>query len=404
MAARKRRHDAYGLAVTLLAASGCMIGPDYARPPAPTAGRWIEAEHAALRTESADTPRWWEVFGDPVLGRLVAIAHAENLTLRAAGLRVLQAQARRGVAIGGLFPQTQQLSGSYTRTRLSLNNQPVLDRDLDSFQAGFDAAWEIDLWGRFRRAIEAADAELLAAVADYDDVLVSLVAEVATTYVQIRVLDERIALARANVGVQRDSLEIATVRFEAGGTSELDVQQARTLLADTEASIPQLEIQRRQADDSLCVLLGVSPGDLADLLGTSIGIPAAPVAIAVGIPANLLRRRPDVERAERQVAAQSARIGVAKADLLPRFQLIGSVGLSAEDAANFFEGHSFEAFGGPRFDWPILNYGRITNAVRVEDATFQELAATTPTRCSGPSRRWRTPSPATCAAPSRWRT
>ena len=158
MAARKRRHDAYGLAVTLLAASGCMIGPDYVRPPAPTAGQWIEAEHAALRTESADTPRWWEMFGDPVLGRLVAIAHAENLTLRAAGLRVLQAQARRGVAIGGLFPQTQQLSGSYTRTRLSLNNQPVLDRDLDFFQAGFDAAWEIDLWGRFRRAIEAGDA------------------------------------------------------------------------------------------------------------------------------------------------------------------------------------------------------------------------------------------------------
>ena len=270
MAARKRRHDAYGLAVTLLAANGCMIGPDYARPPAPTAGRWIEAEHATLRAESAATPRWWEVFGDPVLGRLVAIAHAENLTLRAAGLRVLQAQARRGVAIGGLFPQAQQLSGSYTRTRLSLNNQPVLDRDLDSFQAGFDAAWEIDLWGRFRRAIEAADAELLAAVADYDDVLVSLVAEVATTYVQIRVLEERIALARENVRVQRDSLDIATVRFEAGGTSELDVQQARTLLADTKASIPQLEIQRRQAEDSLCVLLGVPPGDL--------GISSAPRA------------------------------------------------------------------------------------------------------------------------------
>ena len=124
MAARKRRHDAYGLAVTLLAASGCMISPDYARPPAPTARRWIEAEHAALRTESADTPRWWEVFGDPVLGWLVAIAHAENLTLRAAGLRVLQAQARRGVAIGGLFPQTQQLSGSYTRTRLAGGARP----------------------------------------------------------------------------------------------------------------------------------------------------------------------------------------------------------------------------------------------------------------------------------------
>ncbi|MGH2745163.1 MAG: efflux transporter outer membrane subunit, partial [Thermoleophilaceae bacterium] len=326
--------------------------------------------------DTGEAARWWRVFGDPALDDLVAFAYRKNPTLEAAGLRVVQAQAGRGVAIGGLWPQRQALSGSYTRSYLSLNTvTPVLNRGFDSFQAGFDAAWEVDLWGRFRRGIEAADADLLAAVADYDDVLVSLVAEVAATYVRIRTIEARLAIARDNVRVQRDSLEIARVRFEAGGTSELDVQQATTLLTDTEATIPELEIQLQQALDALSVLLGLPPSDLTELLGVSTGIPAAPLAVAVGIPADLLRHRPDVRRAERQLAAQSARIGVATSDLLPSIQLAGSVGLSAEDAAKFFQGRSFEAIGGPRFDWPVLNYGRLINNVRVQDAAFEELAA-----------------------------
>jgi NodT family efflux transporter outer membrane factor (OMF) lipoprotein len=367
--------EALALVLVLAAASGCMIGPDYAQPDAPTAARWREADHEKVADDSGETPRWWEIFRDPVLERLVQHAYEENLTLRAAGMRVIAAQARRGIAVGGLFPQTQELNASYTRTQLSDNNaQPALVRSFDAYIAGFDAAWELDLWGKFRRAVQASDAELHAAIADYDAVLVSLVAEVAATYVQLRVLDERIALARSNVDVQRDSLRVASVRFEAGGTSELDVQQARTLLADTEATIPQLEAQRRTAEDALSVLLGMPPSDLSAWLGEGGGIPAAPVAIAVGIPAELLRRRPDVRRAERAVAAQSARIGVAKADLLPRFQLVGQIGFGAEEAAELFQGRSFAAFGGPRFDWPVLNYGRLINAVRVQDATFQELA------------------------------
>jgi len=352
-----------------------MVGPDYHTPTAPTAPQWLDAHSERVETTGQAPQRWWTVFGDAALDTLVATAYKQNLPLQAAGLRVISAQARRGIAIGGLFPQTQEASGSYTRTRSSLNEGFRVEpsRDFNSYRAGFDAAWELDFWGRFRRAIEAADADLLASVADYDDVLVSLVAEVAATYVNIRVLEERLALAHENARIQRDSLDIASVRYAAGGTSELDVQQATTLLEDTEADIPEIQIQLRQALDSLSVLLGIPPADLTDILSNSSGIPAPPPTVAVGVPADLLERRPDVQRAERQLAAQSARIGIAVSDLLPHIQLVGSVGLSAEQAALFFEGRSFEGIGGPQFNWPILNYGRIINGVRVQDATFQEL-------------------------------
>jgi NodT family efflux transporter outer membrane factor (OMF) lipoprotein len=363
------------LVALALGAAGCMVGPDYRVPPAPVADQWLASDAPRVESSGQAPESWWRVFDDPALDALVDAAYQQNLSLRAAGLRVITAQARRGIAIGELFPQTQAVSASYTRTKLS-KNQPLVPggADFNSFQAGFDAAWEIDLWGRFRRGIEASDAELLAAVADYDDVLVSLVGEVGVTYVRVRVIEELLALAHENARLQRNSLDIATIRYEAGGTSDLDVQQATTLLEDTEADIPALEIQLRQALDSLSVLLGMPPSNLNDMLRLSAGIPVPPPSVAIGIPAELLRRRPDVRRAERQVAAQSARIGVAKADLLPRFQLVGSVGLDAEKAADLFTGRSFEAVAGPQFDWPVLNYGRLINAVRVQDATFQELA------------------------------
>lgn len=348
------------------------------RPEAPTAGGWREADSDRVHTDAPAPEHWWEVFGDPTLTGLVETAYAQNLTLRVAGLRVMAAQARRGIAIGELFPQLQALRGNYSHQVLSRNSANVgsllVDRSLDTFRAGFDTAWELDLWGRFRRGIEASDADLLGAVASYDDVLVSLVAEVAGTYLQIRELDERLAVAHDNVAVQQDSLQIARVRFEAGGTSELDVQQAATLLHDTEASIPQLEIERRQAVNSLCALLGLPPQDMQQQLGDPGRIPEVPVSVTVGLPAELLRRRPDVRSAERAAAAQSARIGVAVADLLPAFQLNGTVGLSAEQAAKFAEGRSFEALAGPSFQWPVLNYGRLVNDVRLQDATFQQLA------------------------------
>ena len=355
-----------------------MVGPAYARPPAPTAPSWIESPQVGARPDAAVAERWWEAFDDPVLAHLVDLAYKQNLSLRAIGLRVMQAQARRAIAIGDLFPQQQESTGELTRARRSRNSLvgSAGPRTVSTWQVGFDAVWELDLWGKFRRAIEASDADLLAAVASYDDELVSLVAEVAATYVRIRVLDERLAVAHNNVRVERDNLDIARVRAEAGGTSELDVQQATTLLKDTEATIPQLGIEQRQAVDSLCVLLGMPPSELAAELGKPGRVPNVPATVAVGIPADLLRRRPDVRRAEQAAAAQSARIGVSVADLLPSFQLTGSIDFSAQKAADLFEGRSFEAAGGPAFRWPVLNYGRLVNDVRLQDATFQELALT----------------------------
>lgn len=369
---------------SVIVLGGCLVGPDYRPPEAPVAAHWPLADAERVRSDGDAPQRWWHGFGDPALDALIELAYRQNLDLQTAGLRVLAAQARRGIAIGLLYPQQQEVFGSVTRTRQSLNQpslpedptvNPAFDRDFTVFQLGFDAAWELDLWGRFRRGVEAADAEVLAAVANYDDVLVSLIGEVAATYVQIRVVERLLVLARENAQLQRDSLQIATVRFEAGGTSNLDVQQATTLLEDTEADIPALEIQLRQSLDALSVLLGMPPSDLADILSRTADIPAPPPDVAVGIPADLLRRRPDVRRSERQLAAQSARIGIAESDLYPRLQLIGQVGLSADDAAKLFAANSVAGSLGPQVNWPILNYGRLINAVRVEDATFQALAA-----------------------------
>ncbi len=362
------------LPLLLLCTAGCMAGPNFSLPPAPTAPTWIEGNDPNVQMDQpALGARWWEILGDPALNRLVQMAYAQNLSLRAAGLRVLEAQARRGIAIGSLFPQEQRLNGAYTRSHLSQNTVvPVKSPGFSEWRAGFDASWELDFWGKFRRAIEASDAELLGSVAAYDDVLVGLISEVASAYVQIRVLDERLAVASDNVRAQLDGFELARIRFEVGGTSELDVQQAATLLHDTEASIPQLELQRRQTIHSLCVLLGLAPSTLSELLGDAGHVPQPPVSVTVGIPADLLRRRPDVRRAEQSAAAQSARIGVAAAEWYPSIQLRGNIAVSAENAADLFEGRSFAALGGPQFVWPVLNYGRIHNNVRLQDAAFQE--------------------------------
>lgn len=374
---RLRRNAAcFGCALAFAGTSACLVGPSYSPPAAPLASAWLEAGQPRVRATPAQAARWWTVFGDERLTRLVETAYGENLSLRAAGLRVIEAQARRAIAIGRLFPEQQALSASYSYTRQSANTPfGAFGRNLESWRAGFDVVWELDLWGKFRRAVEAADADLLAAVASYDGVLVSLVAEVAATYVQIRVLDERLKVAADNVRVQHDSLDIARVRFEAGGTSELDVQQATALLRDTEATIPALGIQRRQAENSLSLLLGMPPSDLTPLLGEPGAVPRVPATVAVGIPAALLRRRPDVRSAEQAAAAQSARVGVAAAELLPALQLTGSIGLGADDAARFFEGRSLEGSAGPAVRWPILNYGRLINNVRLQDATLQERLA-----------------------------
>jgi NodT family efflux transporter outer membrane factor (OMF) lipoprotein len=380
----KSRFSCFFLALLLLT-SGCIkVGPDFVKPEATVAPSWLETGNKQLRTGTEDYRNWWQVFNDPTLNRLIDTAYRENLTLQIAGVRVLGARAQLGIAIGEVYPQTQQALGSVIKERLSERSVTAVPGSAGNFwqaSLGLTASWEIDFWGKFRRAIESADASLLAAVFDYDNILVTLTADVGSAYVIIRTLENRLSIARRNVEIQLEALQIATARFQGGTTSERDVEQAKTVLASTQATIPTLQSQLRQTKNALCVLLGLPPQHLTDLLGSSIQIPAPPPQVVVGIPADLLRRRPDIRSAEYRAAAQSAQIGVAKANLYPAFSLTGTFGFQASDIstynlADMFQWRSRAGSFGPSFQWNILNYGQITNLVRVQDARFQELLIT----------------------------
>ena len=373
------------LIIVLILLSGCAVGPDFVRPDAPSEDAWIDSDVPQIKTEPADLIDWWKVFNDPVLDSLIETAYSQNLPLQIAGLRIMEARAQLGVAVGSQYPQLQQLSGSAGAVEISDNapNAVAADKFYYDYQLGFDAVWEMDFWGRFRRGVESAQANYLSSIAGYDNALVTLTAEVARAYVLIRTFEDRIRIADENVKIQKRSLEIAEARFEGGIVTELDVQQARALLNDTKASISRLETGLRQAKHGLSILLGIPPGELKNVLVKSGNIPEAPTEVVVGIPAELLRRRPDIRTAELQTAAQSALIGVAKADLYPQFSLVGSLGLQSSEQGgipsnnahfgDLFDSESITYFVGPSVQWPILNYGRITNRVRVQDARFQQL-------------------------------
>ncbi len=371
----------------LLALGGCAaVGPDFVQPRAPVPGQWQDADPAVTH-KPAEQIRWWEGFDDPVLGRLIDIAYQNNYSLKAAGLRVLEARAQLGVAVGTLYPQVQKATGSVNYTSASENaaNTKAGDLSFWEYSVGVSVGWELDFWGKFRRSIESADASVLASVASYDNVLVLLVAQVADTYVAIRSAEAQLKVARDNVALQQRSVRITEARFRGGDVGELDLLQARTQLLGTQATIPPVETGLQQAKNALSTLLGQPPGSLAEILGPQPGlIPAAPQSIAAGAPTDLLRRRPDVRQAELAAAAQTAVIGVAEADLYPSFGLSGFLGVVAADGTNttrtgnsgfgqLFNANSLTFFGGPYFSWNILNYGRIRNNVRVQDARLQQL-------------------------------
>ena len=370
------------LVPVLLAFTGCMVGPNYQRPKVSVSPSWVETGDPRVSAESTNYRDWWKAFNDPALDRLVARAYRDNLTLRQAGVRVLQARAQLGLAAGEVFPQTQQAIGSvqYYRTSDRAATAAAFKGSAAYWQSqiGAQATWELDFWGRIRRGIESADASLLATLADYDNTLVTLTADVANTYIALRTAEERIRIARENVEIQEQTLKIVEAKFKYGTVTQLDVEQARTALFNTRATLPTLETQRRQARDALSVLLGMPPTRLSDLLEGPATIPVSPPQVIVGIPADLLRRRPDIRSAELQAVAQSAQIGVAKADLLPAFSLIGNLVLLSTDLGTFrlsdmFRWGSRQIQVGPSVQWNILNYGQITNNVRVQDAYFQQL-------------------------------
>ncbi len=377
-----------GSAFLVLALAGCSstrewwnngfkVGPNYCSARATAAESWIDAGDARMRGSEQDNACWWTAFGDPTLDQLVADASQQNLTLKMAGCRILQARAERGIAAGNLFPQQQSMTGQYSHNAMSANSYPFNFITLpnyyyDNWSGGLNAAWELDFWGRFRRAVEAADAHLNAQVEGYDNVLVLLQAEVAANYIQMRAYEERLALARHNVELQQETLRIITLRERQGLVTELDVQQATTNLGATEALIPTLVTGHRAAQNRLCILMGEPPHLLAQRVKSPGLIPIPPQAVIVGIPAELLRRRPDVRQAEREAAAQSARIGIAQSDFYPHIAITGTIGLQAEHVSQLFESSSLVGAIGPGISWNILNYGRIANNVRSQDAQFQQ--------------------------------
>ncbi len=350
--------------------NGFKVGPQYATPPAPIAEHWIDVNDVRLRTQTDELSTWWAVFDDPGLNDLMVDAYRQNLTLREAGFRILAARAQYGIAFGNFFPQRQTMDGSYQRRVI----QQIYSQQ---WTYGFNMAWELDFWGRFRRAIIGAEASLDASVFNYDDVLVTLLGDMASNYVLIRTTQRRIQLLENVIKVQQDVYNFIDERLKAGfrGVTDLDKAQAESDLKQSQAQIEQLAIDLRQSENRLCTLLGIPAVALESRLSAApkTNIPIPPEYAAVSVPADLLRRRPDVRRAERLAAAQAEQIGIATSDLYPAFTITGSLGWQNASLSNLIEPGSFTGAVGPSFQWNLLNYGRLISNIRLQDATFNAL-------------------------------
>ena len=363
------------LLVVAIFSSGCtMVGPNYMPPTANVANQWLEFDDPNLKTTSPVEPFWWkQAFHDPVLDQLVDEALAGNLTLRSAALRVLQVRQVLLIAKGNLFPQSQFIGAA-----AELMDPGANSRQLEAYNLNFNLAWEIDVWGRIRRQIESASATYDATLSDYDGVLVTLISEVAQTYLLIRTTEQRLNVARNNVTSQEESVRISQAKFDAGDISSLDVEQGQTLLYTTKASVVLLEQSLRQLKIALAILLGRLPEDLTESLGKTGSVPAVSPVIAVGMPQDLIRRRPDIRTAERKLAAQCAQIGVAVSDLYPALSLTGFIGPAVSQAygqqfADLFDSKNIAYSYGGFVHWNVFNYGRIENNILLQDAAFQQL-------------------------------
>ncbi|NRA20508.1 MAG: efflux transporter outer membrane subunit [Oceanospirillaceae bacterium] len=351
------------------------IGPNFEKPAVVAPEDWSELSDDRLDVSAIKESKWWLVFNDPILNQLVDLARAQNNSLEIAGLRVLEAQAQLGIATGQRYPQSQVISGSISRISPAKNLGN--GANYSTYGLGAGVSWELDFWGRFTRGIESADAAFMSSMAARDQVMVLLTAQVVDTYTIIRITEEQIRIAHDNETLQKRSYDIARVLFRNGSDSELDMQQAKTLLLSTQATVPGFNISLRQAHNALSILLGKPPGAVNALLTDDQSIPVLPATIEVGIPVDLLRRRPDVRQAELDALAQNARVGFAETDLYPRFSLFGSIGLasggpSGSSFGDLFGSDALTYSFGPSFYWPFLNYDRIVNNVRVQDSRLQQ--------------------------------
>jgi multidrug efflux system outer membrane protein len=360
------------IVLAMLLIAGCAVGPNYVRPEVPVPAQWSAELQDGLEARSPNPEvlaNWWMTLDDPVLNNLIKRAIAGNLDLRQAVARIREARASLGISRSGFFP-TVDSSGARTRSRSS--EQTGGGRKSTAYNVGLDASWELDIFGGVRRSVEASTAELEASEDDLRDVLVTLLSEVALNYVDVRTYQSRLAVTQSNLQLQQETYELTTARFEAGLSSQIDMDQAKYNLENTRAQIPALRTGLGQAKNRIAVLLGGDPGAVDAGLSETQPIPTPPLEVAVGVPAEVLRQRPDIRRAERQLAAQTARIGVATADLYPRFQLFGSIGLDSLAFSDLFLGSSRSWRYGPSFSWPIFTAGRIRQNIEVQDAIAEQ--------------------------------
>ena len=366
--------------------TGCAaVGPNYAMPETTVSTAWHTQLKGGLAEEEMNPKvlaSWWTTLNDSQLSSLIERSVAGNLDLKKAQARVLEARARRGIAKADMFP-TLNFSGSDTWTRSKEAAGPgetseLYSRHFDQlYSTDFDSGWEIDIFGGVRRSVEAAEADLQANQEDLHDVLVSLLGEVALNYIEVRTFQARLAAVKENIDAQNETYQLTLWRCQAGLSDELAVQQARYNLESTRSQIPTLHTGLGEAMNRIAVLLGEQPGKVHEELEKSEPIPAPSPKIAVGVPAEMIRRRPDVRRAERELAAQTARIGVATADLYPKFTLSGSIGVEALSfnklTSNLSSSDSWALSGGPRISWAVFDAGAIRQNIKVQSA-LQEQA------------------------------
>jgi NodT family efflux transporter outer membrane factor (OMF) lipoprotein len=353
--------------------SGCMTaGPDYSPPEMGTPEAW-EKEIAGVTTDRQSElkilAKWWTTFNDPLLSDLMERAVAGNLNLKQALNSVRQARIQRGITDADRFPSINS-SGSAARTYSKDMSGDFTGTN--SFRLGLDASWEADLFGRVKRSIEAADANLEATEESYRDVLVSLLSEVALNYIEVRSYQAQLLVAGSNLKSQEETYNITKWRYQAGLTTELDVENASKNLEQTRSQIPSLKSSLEQAKNRIAVLLGSEPGALDSELDEYRPVPGVPNEIALGIPADLLRRRPDLRKAERELAAQTARIGVAEAERYPKISLSGDIGLSALALGDLFSSDSLSTGGSSGISWPVYDAGRIMKNIEIQYAAQEQ--------------------------------
>jgi len=357
----------------ILTFGGCAVGPDYVAPETPAPDTWHNEIRVGLSAQDLDPQAlsgWWQTLGDPVLTRLIERAVRGNLDVREARARVREARARRSIGKAGLFP-TLDASGSGQARRSS--EETGNGSEGETYAAGFDAGWELDIFGGVRRSVEAAGADLEASRENLRDVLVSLLAEAALNYVEVRTFEARLEVGEANLTTQQQTLQLTEWLFEAGLSDGLAVQQARYNLENTRSQIPALRSGLEETRNRLAVLTGEPPGAVHAELEQPGPNPVPPLEIAVGVPAEVLRRRPDVRRAERELAAQTARVGAATAELYPRLSLLGSIGLESLSLGTLFSAGSRTYNVGPTVTWPVFRAGAIRQNIVAESA-LQEQA------------------------------